>query len=180
VLCFEAPTAPDPVSTVIGMAQDFVGANNINLLEPSGQFGTRLTGGSDAASPRYIFTRLRPVARKLFPKEDDILLDYLEEEGDLIEPRFFCPIIPLLLVNGTQGRRLFMPSRDFTNDVKRQGLVPAGRVLFLRTIQKMLYSTLEAKSMDRQICQPYDRMQRDLPGRLSLISMGPATQRLDE
>jgi DNA topoisomerase II len=86
------------------MAQDFVGANNINLLEPSGQFGTRLTGGSDAASPRYIFTRLHPISRKLFPKEDDALLDYLEEEGDLIEPRFYCPIIPLLLVNGAQGR----------------------------------------------------------------------------
>jgi DNA topoisomerase II len=53
------------------MAQDFVGANNINLLVPSGQFGTRLSGGADAASPRYIFTELNPVARFLFPEADE-------------------------------------------------------------------------------------------------------------
>jgi DNA topoisomerase-2 len=60
-------------STIIGMAQDFVGSNNINLLTPSGQFGTRLMGGSDAASPRYIFTHLSPLARLLFPDVDDMV-----------------------------------------------------------------------------------------------------------
>lgn len=85
------------------MAQDFVGSNNLNLMVPSGQFGTRLAGGKDAASPRYIFTHLAPVARYLFPEEDDVLLDYLEDDGQMIEPTFYCPIIPLLLVNGTQG-----------------------------------------------------------------------------
>ena len=90
-------------STIIGMAQDFVGSNNINLLVPSGQFGTRLAGGEDAASPRYIFTHLSPITRYLFPEDDDMLLDYLEDDGQSIEPKFFCPIIPLLLVNGTQG-----------------------------------------------------------------------------
>eukprot|EP00980_Cylindrotheca_fusiformis_P011959 scaffold2830_cov131-Cylindrotheca_fusiformis.AAC.80 len=89
--------------TIIGMAQDFVGSNNLNLLVPSGQFGTRLAGGSDAASPRYIFTQLSPFARLLFPEDDDVLLDYLEDDGQKIEPRFFCPIIPLLVVNGSQG-----------------------------------------------------------------------------
>jgi DNA topoisomerase-2 len=88
---------------VIGMAQDYVGSNNINLLVPSGQFGTRLAGGEDAASPRYIFTHLSPVARHLFPEDDDILLQYLEDDGQMIEPQFFCPIIPLLIVNGSQG-----------------------------------------------------------------------------
>lgn len=57
------------------MAQDFVGSNNINLLTPSGQFGTRLMGGSDAASPRYIFTHLSPFARLLFPDVDDMVSD---------------------------------------------------------------------------------------------------------
>jgi DNA topoisomerase II len=85
------------------MAQDFVGSNNINLLVPSGQFGTRLTGGDDAASPRYIFTCLAPIARYLFPEVDDVLLNYREDDGQLIEPDFYCPIIPLLLVNGSQG-----------------------------------------------------------------------------
>lgn len=85
------------------MAQDFVGSNNLNLLMPSGQFGTRLTGGDDAASPRYIFTHLSPVTRYLFPEDDDVLLQYLEDDGQMIEPMFYCPIIPLLLVNGSQG-----------------------------------------------------------------------------
>lgn len=90
-------------STIIGMAQDFVGSNNMNLLVPSGQFGTRLTGGKDAASPRYIFTHLEPIARILFPEADDILLEHREDDGQAIEPYFYCPIIPLLLVNGSQG-----------------------------------------------------------------------------
>ena len=85
------------------MAQDFVGSNNLNLLVPSGQFGTRLTGGDDAASPRYIFTYLSPATRSLFPEDDDVLLEYLEDDGQIIEPKFYCPIIPLLLVNGSHG-----------------------------------------------------------------------------
>merc|ERR1719163_2529320 len=47
--------------TIVGMAQDFVGSNNVNLLVPQGQFGTRLQGGKDAAATRYIYTRLAPV-----------------------------------------------------------------------------------------------------------------------
>jgi DNA topoisomerase II len=85
------------------MAQDFVGSNNINLLVPSGQFGTRLAGGADAASPRYIFTHLSPIARYLFPEVDDALLTYREDDGQLIEPHFFCPVIPLLPINGSIG-----------------------------------------------------------------------------
>ena len=60
---------------IVGMAQNFVGSNNVNLLLPSGQFGTRLQGGKDAASPRYIFTRLEAVARHLFHADDDALLE---------------------------------------------------------------------------------------------------------
>lgn len=47
--------------TIVGLAQNFVGSNNLNLLQPQGQFGTRLHGGKDSASPRYIFTMLRSV-----------------------------------------------------------------------------------------------------------------------
>lgn len=88
---------------VTGMAQDFVGSNNINLLEPRGQFGTRLAGGKDAASPRYIFTCLSPVARLLFPEVDDSQLAHLEDDGVIIEPKYYCPIVPLILINGVQG-----------------------------------------------------------------------------
>jgi len=91
------------MATIIGLAQNFVGSNNLNLLVPAGQFGTRLSGGKDAASPRYIFTCLAPVARALFPEADDVLLEYLEEDGLSIEPKWYCPVIPLVLVNGAEG-----------------------------------------------------------------------------
>ncbi|WMV10796.1 hypothetical protein MTR67_004181 [Solanum verrucosum] len=90
-------------STIIGMAQDYVGSNNVNLLQPNGQFGTRNMGGKDHASSRYIYTRLSPIARFLFPKDDDTVLDYLNEDGQSIEPTWYVPIIPMVLVNGSEG-----------------------------------------------------------------------------
>ena len=89
--------------TIVGMAQDFVGSNNVNLLLPIGQFGTRLGGGKDAASSRYIFTRLSPITRHLFPAEDDAILDYLVEEGKSIEPNHYLPILPMVLINASSG-----------------------------------------------------------------------------
>jgi DNA topoisomerase-2 len=89
--------------TIISMAQDFVGSNNLNLLVPSGQFGTRLQGGSDHASARYIYTRLAPVTRLIFSPLDDAVLNYLVEDGQKIEPTFYAPIIPMVLVNGASG-----------------------------------------------------------------------------
>ncbi|KAG9259242.1 DNA topoisomerase [Emericellopsis atlantica] len=89
--------------TIIGLAQNFVGSNNINCLEPSGTFGSRLAGGSDAASPRYIFTRLSPFARKIFSPLDEPNLNYQTEEGVTIEPDTYSPILPMVLVNGADG-----------------------------------------------------------------------------
>ncbi len=90
-------------AAIVGMAQDFVGSNNINLLLPNGQFGTRLQGGKDSASERYIFTQLNPVTRLIYRKEDDPILEYLEDDGFPVEPRFYVPIIPMILVNGAKG-----------------------------------------------------------------------------
>ncbi len=90
-------------ATIVNMAQDFVGSNNINLLKPNGQFGTRLTGGKDAASARYIFTMLSPLARKIFPAKDDPLMKYLYDDNLRIEPEYYVPIIPMVLVNGAEG-----------------------------------------------------------------------------
>ena len=90
-------------ATIVNMAQNYVGANNINLLEPLGQFGTRLTGGKDAASARYIFTRLSPLARALFPKADDALLRYLDDDGLTVEPEWYAPVLPTVLLNGAAG-----------------------------------------------------------------------------
>jgi len=89
--------------SIIGMAQDFVGANNINLLEPRGQFGSRIAGGSDSASPRYIFTCLNELTFHIFNPLDNPLLEYNEDDGMKIEPVWYLPIIPMVLVNGTEG-----------------------------------------------------------------------------
>jgi DNA topoisomerase-2 len=88
---------------IVGMAQNFVGSNNVNLLEPLGQHGTRLHGGEDSASERYIFTQLTPVTRALFPEQDDPILTYLNEDGMTIEPEYYVPILPMVLVNGISG-----------------------------------------------------------------------------
>lgn len=89
--------------TIVGMAQNFVGSNNINLLRPSGQFGTRLMSGKDAASPRYVFTRLEQITRCIFHPDDDALLNYLDDDGQSIEPEYYVPVIPMVLVNGSEG-----------------------------------------------------------------------------
>ena len=89
--------------TIINMAQNFVGSNNINLLTPSGQFGTRRMGGKDSASPRYVFTKLEKIARAIFHPDDDELLTYLNDDGLSIEPDFYMPVIPMVLVNGCEG-----------------------------------------------------------------------------
>jgi len=88
---------------IVGMAQNFIGSNNINLLFPSGQFGSRIKGGQDASSPRYIFTRLERITRYIFPEQDDKILTYLDDDGTQVEPQFYVPIIPMVLVNGSKG-----------------------------------------------------------------------------
>ena len=88
---------------IVNMAQDFVGSNNINLLLPNGQFGTRLQGGKDSASERYIYTRLNSITRLIFRKEDDCVLNYLDDDGLSVEPIYYMPIIPMVLVNGALG-----------------------------------------------------------------------------
>ena len=88
---------------IINMAQDFVGSNNIHLLEPNGQFGTRLQGGDDAASERYICTQLNKLTRLIYPESDDPILTYLEDDGTPVEPMFYVPIIPMQIVNGGKG-----------------------------------------------------------------------------
>lgn len=88
---------------IVNMAQNFVGSNNINILMPNGQFGTRLQGGKDSASERYIFTNLNKITRMIFKKEDDAILTYLKDDGTFVEPIYYLPILPMILVNGTKG-----------------------------------------------------------------------------
>ena len=89
--------------TIIGMAHDYMGSNNINLLEPCGQFGTRLMGGKDAASPRYIFTKLSKEAQAIFDQRDNSTLKFLDDDGKSVEPEYYVPTMPMILINGGDG-----------------------------------------------------------------------------
>jgi DNA topoisomerase-2 len=87
--------------TIIGMATNYAGANNMNLFMPNGQFGSRLT--KEAAAGRYIFTKFSPYFRQLFKKEDDSILENNMVDGEKIEPKFYIPLLPMMLINGAQG-----------------------------------------------------------------------------
>ena len=89
------------VSTVVGLAQDFPGSNNYPWLEKHGQFGTRLS--NDSAAPRYIETKLHENWSKFFKKEDQEIVEYLYDDNIRIEPKYFIPVIPTLLLNGADG-----------------------------------------------------------------------------
>ncbi|KAI5885142.1 type II DNA topoisomerase [Schizophyllum commune H4-8] len=89
--------------TIVNLAQDYVGSNNINLLMPNGQYGTRDQGGKDHAAARYIFTELSPLTRSLFNTADEPLLKQQKEDNQPVEPEYYMPIIPMVLVNGADG-----------------------------------------------------------------------------
>jgi len=91
------------MGTIIGMAQNYTGSNNINLLSPIGQFGTRIASGKDHASPRYIFTKMEDITTKIFDMRDNPLLKYIDEDGSTIEPEYYVPALPMILVNGASG-----------------------------------------------------------------------------
>jgi DNA topoisomerase-2 len=90
-------------ATIVGIAQDFVGANNLNLLLPNGQFGSRLQGGKDCSAARYIHTELNPLTQAIISREDDNILTYLDDDGKTVEPEYYMPVIPMVLVNGAMG-----------------------------------------------------------------------------
>jgi DNA topoisomerase-2 len=89
--------------TIIKMAQDFTGANNINYLLPIGQFGSRLMNGDDAGAPRYISTMINEITRLIFPPIDDNVLTYKTEDNQIVEPKYYVPIIPTILLNEIRG-----------------------------------------------------------------------------
>jgi DNA topoisomerase-2 len=104
---------------IIGMAQNYVGSNNINILMPEGQFGSRLKMGKDHASPRYIYTYLNPIVMHIYIKDDFNILNHINDDGQIVEPEFYLPIIPMILVNGgigiATGYSTFIPNYDILN-----------------------------------------------------------------
>lgn len=91
------------IATIVNMAQNFVGSNNINTLLPNGMFGTRLLGGKDHASERYIFTNINDISTKIFNAHDTPLLQNVESDGQIVEPNWYIPVVPMILINGSSG-----------------------------------------------------------------------------
>jgi DNA topoisomerase-2 len=136
---------------IIKMAQDYPGSNNMNLITPQGQFGTRYYNGIDAASPRYIFTNLNKNTLTLFLKQDLDLLEYNVEEGKQIEPVRFYPVLPIVLLNTTigigSGFSTMVPSYNPVDIIKNIKLVLNGKQQ-----QKMepWYKGIKRKNCDRE------------------------------
>jgi DNA topoisomerase-2 len=101
---------------ICNLAQDFTGSNNLNWLDPIGQFGSRLSPVPAAA--RYIFTKLSKNFRLYFRKEDDIILEHLFEDDFKIEPNFFVPILPGVLLNNSLGIGTGFASTILSRDPK--------------------------------------------------------------
>jgi DNA topoisomerase-2 len=131
-------------AAIVGMAQNFVGSNNINLFEPNGQFGTRIKGGGDSASERYIFTQLNKLTRLIYRQEDDAVLSYIDDDGQLVEPVYYAPAIPMILVNGSKGI-----GTGFSTDV-----MPHHPLQIIAYIRAMLRDVAKG-SADRPVIEPY-------------------------
>jgi DNA topoisomerase-2 len=131
-------------AAIVGMAQNFVGSNNINLFEPNGQFGTRIKGGDDSASERYIFTQLNRLTRLIFRQEDDTVLSYINDDGQTVEPIYYAPAIPMILVNGSKGI-----GTGFSTDV-----MPHNPLQIIAYIRAML-KDCGSGTADRPVIEPY-------------------------
>ena len=131
-------------AAIVGMAQNFVGSNNINLFEPNGQFGGRLQGGQDSASERYIFTQLNRLTRLIYRQEDDAVLTYIDDDGQMVEPVYYAPAIPMILVNGTKGI-----GTGFSTDI-----MPHNPVQIIAYIRAMLKDGGSGTG-DRPVIEPY-------------------------
>lgn len=99
-------------NSIINLAQRF--KNNAPLLEEDGQFGSLRS--PQAGAPRYIGTKLSPHFKLIYKDFD--LLEYKEEEGEKIEPKFFLPIIPTVLINGSSGIAVGFASNILNRDIK--------------------------------------------------------------
>jgi len=92
---------------IYNMGFNFVGSNNINLLETIGAGGTREGSskgfGKNYGQPRYVNVKLNPITRHIFLEIDDDLLDYIIDDGYYVEPKYYVPIVPMCLINGVSG-----------------------------------------------------------------------------
>ena len=122
---------------VVTLAQDFAGTNNIPLLQKFGNFGTRCI--QEASAPRYIFARGSDELFDLF--KDSEILEQQYFEGSRIEPKFYTPTLPMLLVNGSEG-----VSSGFA-----QKILPRNP----ENLKKYILEKLSGKEPSEELLNPY-------------------------
>lgn len=122
---------------VVTLAQDFAGTNNIPLLQKFGNFGTRCI--QEASAPRYIFARGSDELFDLF--KDTEILEQQYFEGSRIEPKFYVPTLPMLLVNGSEG-----VSSGFA-----QKILPRNP----ENLKKYILEKLSGKEPSEELLKPY-------------------------
>lgn len=123
---------------IVTMAQNYCGSNELPVLEGVGAFGTRHT--PYAAAPRYIYVKPAKYFDFLFRKEDDANLVEQDFEGGKIEPMFYVPTLPLLLVNGSVGIGVGFASTIFSRSVNN--------------IIKLIKDYLSGKELDEKLLYP--------------------------
>ncbi len=87
--------------SIVVMARDYCGSNNVPYLQREGQFGNR--EDNQASEARYIHVRRNPLMDKMFKSEDALIVEKQFDDGQEIEPKFFLPVLPTLLLNGSEG-----------------------------------------------------------------------------
>jgi len=86
---------------IVNLAQTFIGSNNINILKPEGNFGSRYI--NEPSASRYIYTQKSEWFDKIFHPFDNLILDEQYFEGEKIEYKYYVPVLPLILINGCEG-----------------------------------------------------------------------------
>lgn len=144
--------------TIIGMANEFPGTNNIPILYRDGMFGTRLEGANDAADGRYIFTKMDALTELIYREEDEPLLTPVNDDGDLVQPKHYVPIIPMMLVNGCFAPETQIPL--FSGGTKRADEIAIGDILIgddgePRTVQKLFQGEDTMYTIKQKIGESY-------------------------
>lgn len=124
--------------TIVTLATDYCGANNLPYIKGEGSFGTRLI--PEASAPRYIFARMADYSDLIFRKSDDENLISQEFEGDEIEPRFYVPTLPMILVNGAEGIGVGFAGQMYARPIEN--------------IIKLTRSKLEGKRIKKDLLLP--------------------------
>lgn len=128
----------DISGSVITLAQNYPGTNNIPLLSREGNFGTRFT--NEASATRYIYTAKDKMFDYLFNKGDINVLHEQYFEGTKIEPRFFIPTLPLILINGSEGIATGFAQKILSRNVDN--------------IKKAINLILDNKKIDKKLLIP--------------------------